>query len=71
MAFLPAEIQTQNAIDNTKVSGSANLTLPVYLSGDNFLPGVFTKAAARREINANWLPMTLTCRVLELEVMGG
>ncbi|GEM_PF-3897888 len=43
-------------IDNTKVSGSANLTnFPVYLSGDNFLADVFTKAAARREINANWL----------------
>ena len=43
-------------IDHTKVSGSANLTnFPVYLSGDNFLPDVFTKAAARREINANWL----------------
>ena len=43
-------------IDRTKVSGSSNLTnFPVYLSGDNFLPDVFTKAAARREINANWL----------------
>ena len=43
-------------IDNTKVSGSSNLTnFPVYLSGDNFLSDVFTKAAARREINANWL----------------
>lgn len=43
-------------IDNTKVSGAGDLTnFPVYLSGANIPAAYFTAAAARREINANWL----------------